>query len=50
MPNRKAKDRKRKKRLLNKKLAAEGRTAVQHKKWKAKQAEKGTQIPVWGRR
>ena len=45
MPNRKAKDRKRKKRLLNKKLAAEGRTAVQHKKWLTKQEEKGIQTP-----
>ena len=35
MPNRKAKDRKRKRKLLNKKLAAEGRTAKQHKKWLA---------------
>ena len=50
MPNRKAKDRKRKRMLLNKKLATEGRTAVQHKKYLAKQAEKGSQIPVYGRR
>jgi len=50
MPNRKAKDRKRKKRLLNKKLATEGRTAVQHKKWLTKQEEKGIQTPMWGRR
>ena len=49
MPNRKAKDRKRKRKLLNKKLAAEGRTAKQHKKWLAKQKEKGPQIPVYGR-
>ena len=33
MPNRKAKDNKRKKRLLNEKWAREGRTAVQHKRW-----------------
>ena len=33
MPNSKAKDRKRKKALLNKKWATEGRTAKQHKKW-----------------
>ena len=33
MPNRKAKDRKRKRMLLTKKLATEGRTAKQHKKW-----------------
>ena len=49
MPNRKAKDRKRKKATLNKKWATEGRTAAQHKKWLAKQKEKGSQIPVWGR-
>ena len=49
MPNRKAKDRKRKRMLLNKKWATEGRTAAQHKKYLAKQAEKATQIPVWGR-
>ena len=50
MPNRKAKDNKRKKRLLNKKWATEGRTAVQHKKWLAKEKGKGTQLPVYGRR
>ena len=33
MPNSKAKNRKRKKALLNKKWATEGRTAKQHKKW-----------------
>jgi len=33
MPNRAAKDRKRKRRELNKKLAREGRTAKQHAKW-----------------
>ena len=49
MPNRKAKDRKRKRMLLNKKLTAEGRTAKQHKKWLTKQKEKGPQIPVYGR-
>ena len=49
MPNRKAKDRKRKRTLLNKKLSAEGRTAKQHKKWLTKQKEKGTQLPVYGR-
>ena len=41
MPNRKAKDNKKKKALLNKKWAAEGRTANQHKKWLAKQTDKG---------
>jgi hypothetical protein len=50
MPNRKAKDRKRKRRLLNKKLESEGRTAKQHKKWLAKQKEKGPQMPIYGRR
>ena len=49
MPNRKAKDRKRKRMLLNKKLSAECRTAKQHKKWLTKQKEKGTQLPVYGR-
>ena len=33
MPNRAAKDKKRKRMLLNKKWAREGRTAKQHKKW-----------------
>ena len=50
MPNRKAKDRKRKRMLLNKKLATEGRTAKQHKKWLAKQKEKGPQMPIYGSR
>jgi hypothetical protein len=50
MPNKKAKDRKRKRMLLNKKWATEGRTAVQHKKWLAKEKGKGTQLPVYGRR
>lgn len=50
MPNRKAKDRKRKKATLNKKWATEGRTAAQHKKYLAKQAEKGITAPTWGRR
>ena len=36
MPNRKAKDRKRKKRLLNAKLSREGRTANQVKKRRKK--------------
>ena len=36
MPNRKAKDRKEKRRKLNEKWAREGRTAKQHKKSKAK--------------
>ena len=37
MPNRKAKDRKWKKRKLNEKWKKEGRTAKQHKKWLKKQ-------------
>ena len=49
MPNSKAKDRKRKKAELNKKWTIEGRTAVQHKKWLAKEKGKGTQLPVYGR-
>ena len=49
MPNRKAKDNKRRKRMLTKKFASEGRTAKQHKKWLAKQKEKGPQMPVYGR-
>jgi|TARA_B100000700_G_scaffold271365_1_gene314130 hypothetical protein len=36
MPNRKAKDRKERRRKLNEKWAREGRTANQHKKYKAK--------------
>ncbi len=49
MPNTKAKDRKRKKEALNKKWASEGRTAVQQKKWLAKEKGKGTQLPIYGR-
>ena len=40
MPNRKAKDRKIKRRKLNERWKAEGRTAVQHKKWLEKKKEK----------
>ena len=50
MPNRAAKDRKRNKRKLNERWAREGRTAVQHKKWLAKEKAKGPQMPVYGRR
>ena len=50
MPNRKAKDNKRRKRMLTKKFATEGRTAKQHKKWLAKEKAKGPQMPVYGRR
>jgi hypothetical protein len=49
MPNRKAKDRKIRRKRLNEKWKKEGRTAVQHKKWLAKEKEKGTQLPVYGR-
>ena len=49
MPNRGAKDRKKKKALLNKKWATEGRTAVQHKKWLEKQVGK-TKTPVGRKR
>ena len=47
MPNSKAKSRKRKKALLNKKWSVEGRTAKQHKKWLSKQKDKGPVIPVY---
>ena len=40
MPNRKAKDRKWKKRKLNEKWKKEGRTANQHKKWLEKEKDK----------
>jgi len=50
MPNRKAKDRKWKKRKLNEKWKKEGRTAVQHKKWLNKQQETGIQAPMYERR
>ena len=48
MPNRKAKDRKWKKRRLNERWKREGRTAKQHKKYLAKQKEKGPVFPVYG--
>ena len=50
MPNTKAKDRKRRRRQLNERWKKEGRTAKQHKKWLAKEKEKGTQLPIYGRR
>ena len=50
MPNSKAKQRKRNKVLLNKKWSIEGRTAKQHKKWLAKQADKGITQPLWSSR
>ena len=40
MPNKKAKDRKRKRMTLNKKWKKEGRTAAQHKKWLEKKKDK----------
>ena len=40
MPNRKAKDRKWKRRKLNEKWKKEGRTAKQHKKWLEKEKDK----------
>ena len=49
MPNRGAKDRKKKRALLNKKWAKEGRTAKQHKKYLEKQGGK-TQTPFGIRR
>ena len=39
MPNRNAKTRKQRRQKLNAKWAREGRTANQHKKWKAKQPQ-----------
>jgi|TARA_B100001094_G_scaffold201851_1_gene195827 hypothetical protein len=48
MPNSKAKQRKQKRQKLNEKWKTEGRTALQHKRWKAKQTKNNT--PVYGRR
>tara|TARA_R110002012_G_scaffold313187_1_gene524563 strand:- start:4089 stop:4235 length:147 start_codon:yes stop_codon:yes gene_type:complete len=42
MPNKSAKLRKQKKTKLNKKLATEGRTAKQYKKWLSKQSGQTT--------
>ena len=50
MPNRKAKDNKRRKVRLTEKWKKEGRTAKQHKKWLAKQVDKGIPQTQWGRR
>tara|TARA_R100000742_G_C4191906_1_gene23715 strand:- start:269 stop:418 length:150 start_codon:yes stop_codon:yes gene_type:complete len=44
MPNKKAKDRKRKRIMLNKKLSKEGRTANQHKKWLEKSSNQPANI------
>ncbi len=49
MPNRKAKDRKIKRRKLNERWKKEGRTAIQHKRWLAKNKDKGPQFPIYGR-
>ena len=45
MPNKKAKDRKRKRLKLNKKWKSEGRTSSQHKKWLEKNKDKNTNKP-----
>ena len=47
MPNRSAKDRKIKRSKLNEKWKAEGRTAIQHKKWLKK--NKGKPLNPYGR-
>jgi hypothetical protein len=44
MPSKSAKDRKRKRILLNKKWVEEGRTAMQHKKWLAKNKSKSLNL------
>ena len=49
MPNRDAKDRKRKRIATNKKLARQGRTAKQYRKWLEKQCDK-SQTPFGIRR
>ncbi len=46
MPSKAAKSRKARKQKLNEKWKIEGRTANQHKKWKAKQVDNK---PKWGR-
>ena len=48
MPNRGAKDRKARRHKLNTKWAREGRTSIQHKKWKSKQPQ--GQTTGFGRR
>ena len=45
MPNKKAKDRKRKRLKLNKKWKSEGRTSAQHKKWLEKNKDNNTNKP-----
>jgi len=49
MPNKSAKDRKRKRMLLNKKWKVEGRTAIQHKKWLEKNNNNQPANPYFGR-
>ena len=44
MPNKAAKDRKRKRNMLNKKLSKEGRTANQYKKWLEKRGDEPKNI------
>jgi len=50
MPSKKAKDRKRKRIALNKKWSIEGRTAIQHKKWLAKEKANSPLSPVYGKK
>ncbi len=50
MPNRNAKDRKRKRILTNKKLAKQGRTAIQYKKWLEKNESKNTRSNPFNKR
>ena len=50
MPNRGAKDRKRKRILINKKLAQQGRTANQYKKWLEKHESKNSRSNTFNKR
>ena len=50
MPNRGAKDRKRKRILTNKKLAKQGRTAIQYKKWLEKNESKNARSNPFNKR
>ena len=50
MPNRGAKDRKRKRILINKKLAQQGRTAKQYKKWLEKNASNNSRSNTFNKR
>ena len=49
MPNRKAKDRKIKRRKLNERWKKEGRTAIQHKKWLEKNKNNTIIKNIYGR-